>query len=197
MHLNIAAFHISMIPARWYKNSYKNYIVSEENIVFSYKKDMHELNQNSITILSIHKPAIMPIIVSIMKNTIYKRQQYGQIWELASQSNAIDQTIKTPADDLDELSLSKMDETEESDNDTVKSVILNLANIKNPSYIVNKRRPLKRKYQSSIEQEQKQQKQSGNSIYRSYKRHLCSQTGHNSTFHKDKSRNNQTETHSS
>ncbi|CAG8711282.1 2482_t:CDS:1, partial [Scutellospora calospora] len=46
------------------------------------------------------------------------------------------QTIETPADDLDKSSLFEIDETEESDNDTVESVTLDLANIKNSSYVV-------------------------------------------------------------
>ncbi|CAG8801709.1 12605_t:CDS:2, partial [Cetraspora pellucida] len=55
--------------------------------------------------------------------------------------NAVNQTIETSANDFDESSLSGMDEIEESDNNTVESVILDLANIKNLSYIVDKGRP--------------------------------------------------------
>ncbi|CAG8507874.1 6198_t:CDS:2 [Scutellospora calospora] len=101
--------------------------ISEENIVFSYKEGILESDQNGVTILPIHKLATMPTIVSVMKNTIHKRQQYGRIWRLVreatllavennddeivpilrkyisekknqAQSNAIDQTIETPAE---------------------------------------------------------------------------------------------------
>lgn len=34
-------------------------------------------------------PATMPAIVSVMKNIIHKRQQYGRIWELACEATLL------------------------------------------------------------------------------------------------------------
>lgn len=114
-----------------------------------------------------------------------------------AQSNAVGQTLESLATDLDnESSSSEIDETEKSDSDTNESGILDIANVQNPSYVVGKGRPSKRRYQSSIEQERKQQKQGGGSIRKSYKCGLCGQTGHNAAFHKGKSENCQTRTRS-
>ncbi|RIB26029.1 hypothetical protein C2G38_2030572 [Gigaspora rosea] len=91
MHSMIAAFHMSMIPVRWYKDSYQDQTTSMDNIVFNHEKRMLDAGPCSKIILPLCKMATMPTTTTppAVKKTIHKRNQYGRIWRLAREATLL------------------------------------------------------------------------------------------------------------
>ncbi|RIB15466.1 hypothetical protein C2G38_2319445 [Gigaspora rosea] len=171
-----------------------------DNSVY-HEKGMLDAELCSKIILPLRKMATMPTTTTpAVKKTIHKRNQYSQIWGLAQQNflanqeqsritnqtcelSTSNQNIKEESED--KLYLSKIEEIEEFETIMTNSNTLNLTNIQNPLHVVSKGRPSNRRYVSSDE---KEQKHSGTSIYKSYKCRICGQLGHNAAFHKKKTR---------
>ncbi|CAG8627887.1 13833_t:CDS:2 [Cetraspora pellucida] len=226
MHSDMAAFHISMTPTRWYKDSYQDHETSKENnIIFNNEKVALISALSNCTIL-MRKSVTKPVTASVAKKTIDKRNQYRRIWGLAREATqlAVDnddsELIKTLTNYIDKkknkqqtdksLQLDTITTTNQEQDDQInrseehtadlgtnievlaqesgselenEEPAVNLVNIQNPSKVACKGRPLKRRYISSIEKEQKQ-KRGGSSVQGSYKCRMCGQLGHNSAFHK-------------
>lgn len=88
MHSSIAAFHISMVPSRWYKDTHQDHIVSEDSMIFYNEEGALNLDLNSRTLLLICKPATIPVTASIT-GAVQKRHQYGRIWGLAREATLL------------------------------------------------------------------------------------------------------------
>ncbi|RHZ89158.1 hypothetical protein Glove_18g82 [Diversispora epigaea] len=79
MNSETAAFHISMIAQRWYKDIYQDGVNSQESIVFSERNTYN----NDRGILPTRKPVTIPTTVPIFKKAARKRNLYDHIWGLA------------------------------------------------------------------------------------------------------------------
>ena len=82
MNSKIAAFHISMIPQRWYKDIYQDELNLQESIIFNNKEGIHENGYMDGNILLIQKFATIPTTASILKKAVCKRNLYGHVWGL-------------------------------------------------------------------------------------------------------------------
>lgn len=78
MNSKIAAFHISMIPQRWYKDIYQDELDLQEKIIDVYNNEFIDEG-----ILPVQKPLIIPTTAPMSRKAIYKRNLYGHIWGLA------------------------------------------------------------------------------------------------------------------
>ncbi|RIB01187.1 hypothetical protein C2G38_2297101 [Gigaspora rosea] len=213
MHSEMAAFHISMIPTRWYKDEYQDRETSkEDNIMFNNKKVALDPASNNCTI-PMRKTVTKPVTTLVAKKTVDKRNQYGQIWGLARKAtylamdnknseiiqvlmkyinkkkNKLQAEILPPEETESELesgeeSEYELESGEESETMATEPVV-SLVNVQNPSKVVGKGRPPKKKIISSVEKEQKP-KRGKSSVHRLYKCGKCGQSGHNSAFHKKK-----------
>ncbi|RIB08299.1 hypothetical protein C2G38_2212012 [Gigaspora rosea] len=86
MHSKVAAFHISMIPQRWYKNHLQDQLIPEkESAIFSYNMGIFNDEEN----LPMRKPTTIPKTVHMVKNSIHKRNLYGRIWGLAREATLL------------------------------------------------------------------------------------------------------------
>jgi hypothetical protein len=79
MNSKTAAFHISMIPQRWYKDIYQDGLNSQEGLIFEYGS----VRNTDEAILPIQKSVTIPISIPILKKAIHKRNLYGHVWGLA------------------------------------------------------------------------------------------------------------------
>ncbi|RIB20240.1 hypothetical protein C2G38_2304707 [Gigaspora rosea] len=79
MNSKTAAFHISMIPPRWYKDIHQDVLNLQESIVYSCEKNNEPMDKG---ILPIRKPATIPATVPTIKKAVYKRNLYGRVWGL-------------------------------------------------------------------------------------------------------------------
>jgi hypothetical protein len=79
MNSKTAAFHISMIPQRWYKDIYQDGLNSQEGLIFEYGS----VRNTDEAILPIRKPVTIPTSIPILKKAIHKRNLYGHVWGLA------------------------------------------------------------------------------------------------------------------
>ena len=79
MNSKTAAFHISMIPQRWYEDIYQDGLNSQEGLIFEYRS----ICNTDEAILPIRKPVTIPTSISILKKAIHKRNLYGHVWRLA------------------------------------------------------------------------------------------------------------------
>ena len=75
MNSKTAAFHISMIPQRWYKDIYQDGLNSQEGLIFKYKS----ICNTDEAILPIRKPVMIPTSIPILKKAIHKRNLYGHV----------------------------------------------------------------------------------------------------------------------
>lgn len=227
MNSKIAAFHISMIPQRWYKDIYHDELNLQENIIFNNKGGTHENEAINEDILPIRKPVTIPTTVPVLKKAVHKRNLYGRVWGLARTATllAVEQedneiTIflqdyirrksnqnmpeRPPVIDerptIDEISnnpheiqvndsnisagLESSSQTEEDETEKDREIIdTNFQNVRNPSKVVTKGRPPKRRYLSSAEKEQGTR---GKPKTRgSYRCRICNGVGHNAAFHKN------------
>ncbi|RIB01581.1 hypothetical protein C2G38_2295145, partial [Gigaspora rosea] len=90
MHSEMAAFHISMIPTRWYKDEYQDQKTSkEDNIIFNNKKVALDPASDNFTI-PMRKTVTKPVTALVAKKTVDKRNQYGRIWGLAREATHFD-----------------------------------------------------------------------------------------------------------
>ncbi|PKY18415.1 hypothetical protein RhiirB3_383297 [Rhizophagus irregularis] len=83
MNFKIAAFHISMIPQRWYKNLYQDETNLQEKVIFNNKKDIYDDETMNNNTLPVRKPVTIPITVPVLKKAVHKRNLYGRVWGLA------------------------------------------------------------------------------------------------------------------
>ncbi|GBC41522.2 hypothetical protein GLOIN_2v1764817 [Rhizophagus irregularis DAOM 181602=DAOM 197198] len=79
---SLHCFHISMIPERWYQDSYLGMDLSQENnLVFAYEKETTD-NTDSDNILLLRKEITIPKCAPpILKKAIDKKTKYGMLWE--------------------------------------------------------------------------------------------------------------------
>ena len=79
MNSRIAAFHISMIPQRWYKDIYQNGLDLQDKIIGVYNNEFTDEG-----ILPVQKPSVtIPTTVPMLRKAIHKRNFYGHVWGLA------------------------------------------------------------------------------------------------------------------
>ncbi|PKY62473.1 hypothetical protein RhiirA4_450010, partial [Rhizophagus irregularis] len=78
MNSKIAAFHISMIPQRWYKDIYQSGLDLQEKIIGVYNNEFTDEG-----ILPAQKPITIPTTIPILRKAVYKRNLYGHVWGLA------------------------------------------------------------------------------------------------------------------
>jgi hypothetical protein len=78
MNSKTAAFHISMIPKRWYKDVYQDRLDFQESIIGVYNNEFADKG-----ILPVQKPITIPKTVPILRKAIHKRTLYGHVWGLA------------------------------------------------------------------------------------------------------------------
>jgi len=83
MNSKIAAFHISMVPQRWYKDIYQDELNLQESIIFNNKGGTQDNEFINKDILPIRKPVTIPTTVPILKKAVHKRNLYGRVWGLA------------------------------------------------------------------------------------------------------------------
>ena len=79
MNSKTAAFHISMIPQKWYKDIYQDGLNSQKGLIFEYGS-VHNTDK---AILPIRKSVTIPTSIPILKKAIHKRNLYGHVWRLA------------------------------------------------------------------------------------------------------------------
>lgn len=210
MHSKTAAFHISMIPHRWYRDHYQDDSIPD-NPIFNYEMGIF----NDKNILPIRKPATIPTTIPTLKKSIYKRNLYGRVWGLAREATllAVEQddneivtylqgyiSRKRKGDNhtahkrstTDKISNNacevqtdqSSDESEESEIEHEEDIEESLKSVKNPNKVNIKGRPPKRRYLSSVEKEQGHR--GGSKSRGFYKCRICNQVGHNAAFHKNK-----------
>jgi hypothetical protein len=215
MNSKTAAFHISMIPQRWYKDIYQDGLNLQESLIFDYG----DVRNNKFTdegILPIRKPATIPTTVPMLKKAIHKRNLYGHVWGLARTAIllAVEQEDGEMTTFLQDYIRRKSNREVENSTIAESSIvsieisnnsyeiqineststglekdkeITNLQNVKNPKKVITKGRPPKRRYLSSVEKEQDSRRRT--KTRSSYKCRICNGIGHNATFHKSAGNN--------
>lgn len=121
-------------------------------------------------------------IIQILKSYIDRKKKVNAKRPVDQQTNQEQESQFSSDDMVDE-------DTCESENEYIseESVISvskpasSFTNVKNPPKVVDRVRPNKQRYISSVE---KKQKHGGSSTQRSYKCGTCGKAGHNSAFHK-------------
>ncbi|CAG8830682.1 17795_t:CDS:2, partial [Gigaspora margarita] len=86
--LSSYSFHISMVPLRWYKDSYQeNQLYKDEAIIFNYKKGIVDKEYYRV-IGSIQRQSTVPRILTT-KKILQKRTHYSKIWGLAHEATLL------------------------------------------------------------------------------------------------------------
>src|SRR3989337_806993 len=83
MNSKIAAFNISMIHQRWYKDIYQDETNLQEKVIFNNKEGIHDDETMNNNTLPVRKPVTIPITVPVLKKAVHKRNLYGRVWGLA------------------------------------------------------------------------------------------------------------------
>jgi hypothetical protein len=83
MNSKTAAFHISMIPQRWYKDIYQDETNLQEKVIFNNKEGIHDDETMNNNTLPVRKPVTIPTTVPVLKKAVHKRNLYGRVWGLA------------------------------------------------------------------------------------------------------------------
>ncbi|RHZ72158.1 hypothetical protein Glove_245g27 [Diversispora epigaea] len=81
--MRIAAFHISMITQRWYKDIYQDETNLQESIILNCERDTHNNESMDKGILPTRCLVTIPTTVSMLRKAVRKRNLYGHVWGLA------------------------------------------------------------------------------------------------------------------
>ncbi|CAB4400931.1 unnamed protein product [Rhizophagus irregularis] len=174
-----------MIPQRWYKDIYQSGLDLQEKIIGVYNNeftDEVEQEDDEITTLLqdyIRRKSNREVDESSTASTIaaITESSSPSISTIDERSAINERSIIDNIASITEISnTSHENQINEGDTDAG----LNFQNVKNPNKVINKGRPPKRRYMSSVEKSREIPKTRG-----SYKCHVCNGIGHNITFHKN------------
>lgn len=183
MFSKIAAFHISMIPERWYQDAFQGKSLEQENtLIFVYGKETlgdNDANYDSEMIIPVRKAITIPMTMPVMKKAVDKRTKYGKIWGMARVATLLamesdDHEMEIMLQDYinkkkrsREMILENNEKTEveqieteqidinvsESTSEVINHEFQELENIQNPPKVKTKGRPPTKRYKSSVERE--------------------------------------------
>ncbi|CAB4426979.1 unnamed protein product [Rhizophagus irregularis] len=176
MNSKIAAFHISMIPQRWYKDIYQSGLDLQEKIIGVYNNKFTDEEDDEITTLLqdyIRRKSNREVDESSTASTIaaITESSSPSISTIDERSAINERSIIDNIASITEISnTSHENQINEGDTDAG----LNFQNVKNPNKVINKGRPPKRRYMSSVEKSWEIPKTRG-----SYKCRVCNRIGHN------------------